>query len=557
MDGGVFLELLASDADAAAFEEPVRRAAAGGAGRAAVAELERLRDLALHARAELSRHERRESELAVLFETAQDLTRIRDVDKLLHAIVRRARRILSTDVAYIALIDRDRNDTFMKVTDGMSSSAIGSTRLPLGAGLGGLVAERGLPYATSDFWSDQRLSHTAEVDHAVRSERIVSIVGVPLSIDSDVIGVLYAADRHSRVFQPEDIALLSSLAALSAVALEATRAFEDARRAADELARSHALAEQRARNLESISEAHRRLTATLLEGGGVGEAAATIGEILDTDVVVLDAEGSVLWSSQPNAPRFESGEDDDRTLDADGRVWSAVSTTARGVPLVRVLVDRAALDTTEHGVLERGATVLALVLTLGRIALGEEIRSREELLVDILVGASRDPHTIRQRAERSGMRWRGPKTVLVVRGPDHQRRAVRAAATRWIGAGDVVADHLQSIVVLVGGDQPGRAAQALAAHLETAGYPVVVGGAGPGATPEELRTRYDEAFRCAQLLAALGRSGGAQMSDLGIFGVLGVPEAAGRAVDFVERTLAPLLEYDAAHDGRLVATLAT
>ncbi|HEY5854928.1 MAG TPA: helix-turn-helix domain-containing protein, partial [Aldersonia sp.] len=47
------------------------------------------------------------------------------------------------------------------------------------------------------------------------------------------------------------------------------------------------------------------------------------------------------------------------------------------------------------------------------------------------------------------------------------------------------------------------------------------------------------------------------MSDLGIFGVLGVPEAAGRAVDFVERTLAPLLEYDAAHDGRLVATLAT
>jgi hypothetical protein len=552
---GVFLELLARGADASAFEEQVRLAAESGAGPERLAELERLRGLALRTTAVLERHERRESELAVLFETAQDLTRIGDVDRLLHAVVRRARRILAADVAYIALIDRDRRDTYMRVTDGMASTPIRTTRLPIGIGLGGLVAQDGVPYATSNFFEDDRFSHTENVDHAVRSEHIVAIVGVPLSVESDVVGVLYAADRHPREYQPEDIALLSSLAALSAVALDAANALEEARRAATELAASHAVADERARTLESISEAHRRMMQTVLEGGGVDDVAAAIAEILDGDVAVLDAEGLTMWSSRSATPDFTPAQADESAVDGDGQPWSGVTVAARGVPLVRVLVDRAELDAVEHGVLERGATALALVLVLGRMALDEEARSREELVVDLLAGVPMDRLALRRRSERSGLMWGPSNIVLVVRSRDDERKRIRAAVARWAPAGSVVAEYLQSTLVLLEGRDAGRAAKALAAHLRDAALSTAVGGAGPIEVLTDLRTSYDEASRCAELLVALGRGGGAELADLGLFGVLGVPEAADRAVEFVARALAPLIEYDNAHDGHLVETL--
>ncbi len=550
-----FLQLLARGADASAFDEQVRIAVAAGADPEHLAELEELQRLALRIRAELDRHERRESELAVLFETAQDLTRISDVDRLLRAVVRRARRILVTDVAYIALIDRERRDTYMRVTDGMASSPIRTTRLPIGVGLGGLVAQDGIPYATSNFWEDPRFSHTEEVDHAVRSEQIVAIVGVPLSVESDVVGVLYAADRRPREYQPEDIALLSSLAALSAIALDAAKALEDARRAAAELADSHAVADERARTLESIAEAHRRLTETVLEGGGVAEIATAIAGILDGEVVVLDADGVTLWSSRPDAPVLTPGSTDESCIDEEGRVWSAATVAARGVPLVRVLVDRGELDATEHGVLERGATSLALVLIHGRLALDEEARSREELVVDLLAGVPMDRMAVRRRSDRAGLVWGRSNIVLVVRSRDEERKRIRESAARWAPPGSVVAEYLQSILVVVEGDDAGAAARALAGHLRGAAMSIAVGGAGPVEAMSDLRSFYDEANRCAELLVALGREDGAELADLGLFGVLGVPEAADRAVEFVGRALAPLLAYDRAHDGHLVETL--
>lgn len=51
---------------------------------------------------------RRERELAALYDTARDLAALRDLDVLLTAIVRRARTLLGTDVAYLTLRDPER-----------------------------------------------------------------------------------------------------------------------------------------------------------------------------------------------------------------------------------------------------------------------------------------------------------------------------------------------------------------------------------------------------------------------------------------------------------------
>src|SRR5690606_12196625 len=123
---------------------------------------------------------RRERELTALFDTARDLAALRDLDATLNAIVRRARALLGTDVAYMTLLDPQRGDTYMRVTDGAISPRFRRVRLSLGDGLGGLVAQTCQPYATADYFADTRFAHTRDIDEAVGEEGLVAILGVPL-----------------------------------------------------------------------------------------------------------------------------------------------------------------------------------------------------------------------------------------------------------------------------------------------------------------------------------------------------------------------------------------
>jgi hypothetical protein len=99
------LELLAREAAAVEFQGPLVRARAAGLDSGTLAHLEAATLAALRVRALLERRRRREEELSGLFDTANDLAGLRDLDAVLHAIVRRARTLLGTDTTYMTLHD--------------------------------------------------------------------------------------------------------------------------------------------------------------------------------------------------------------------------------------------------------------------------------------------------------------------------------------------------------------------------------------------------------------------------------------------------------------------
>ena len=158
--GTEFLELLAREAAPVEFEGPLLAARAAGADAEEIHELERAKVLALQVRAVLEARRRRETELSALYETAGDLAALTDVDAVLEAIVHRARQLLHSDVAYLSLNDDERGDTYMRVTEGILAASFREVRLPMGAGLGGLVAQTATPYSTPDYFEDERFRHT-------------------------------------------------------------------------------------------------------------------------------------------------------------------------------------------------------------------------------------------------------------------------------------------------------------------------------------------------------------------------------------------------------------
>ncbi|MFI1913854.1 GAF domain-containing protein [Nocardia sp. NPDC020380] len=301
----IFLELLEREAPAVEFEGPILQARAAGAPAATLAELEAAKRAALRVRALLERRARRETELAALFDTASDLAALRDVDAVLQAIVHRARRLLQSDTAYITLPDPERGDTYMRVTDGCGSQAFRECRLPMGAGLGGLVAQTGMPSATSDYFADERFHHTSGIDFAVREEGIVAICGVPLKLGNQVIGVLFASHRDARPYAPEDIALLVSLAAHATIALDSARLLSETRTALAELSAANTAMHAHYNTVERAAQAHDRMTDLVVRGGGVDDVAAVAADILGGSLLVLDADGRRIARVDP------SGDSDD------------------------------------------------------------------------------------------------------------------------------------------------------------------------------------------------------------------------------------------------------
>ena len=221
----------------------------------------------------MGRMRSREAELSALYETASDLTAIRDVDTILAAIVRRARQLLHCDMTYLSLNDESDGASYMKVTDGALTREFQTLRLPLGTGLLGLVAQTGAAYFTEDYAADERFVHQGYIDEAVAGEQIRAILGVPLVLDGVVIGALLAVHRSVRRFPQAEVSLLTSFAAHAVVALENARLFAELDEANRSLTR-HTEA------VDAAALAHDRLTDLLIGGGGVAEVAEVLSGVL-------------------------------------------------------------------------------------------------------------------------------------------------------------------------------------------------------------------------------------------------------------------------------------
>ncbi|MFG1806786.1 helix-turn-helix domain-containing protein [Streptomyces sp. NPDC049040] len=585
------LELIAEDAPAEAYGALAARARAGGASAADLAELEQATATALRVRGILRQHRRRETELAALFDTAGDLAALRDLDAVLQSIVRRARMLLGTDTAYLTLRDDEAGDTYMRVTDGSVSPLFQNLRLSYGDGLGGLVAQTARPYATPDYRTDERFRHTGSIDEGVLDEGLVGILGVPLLLGArgggpggpggggqgggpgggtagggDVIGVLFAADRTPRPFSPDEVALLCSLAAHAAIAIDTARAITDLAQAGAVI-REHAAAMQRA------EEAHDRLTDLVLRGGDLSEVAGAVAGLLDGAITIHDPEGRTLAAvgrgggpfedvppPAPVDPATGGGEPPAPTARAehrDGR-WTCAVLAGQELLGSMVLHGRGRLDDSDRRLFERAGVVTALLLLLSRSVAETENRVRGELITDLLTAPGRDPVGLVVRGRRLGIDLSRPCLVLVAQGPAGSHDRLAATAGRYLFGSDGISAERSGTVVLLlphDGAAPGAAARAAAARLsQLTGTPVTVAAAGPASGPQALADAHAEAVRCLRALCALGRVGdGAGAAELGFLGVL---LGSGRDVtSFVGATLGPLLAYDAKRGTELVRTL--
>ncbi|ALG83924.1 helix-turn-helix domain-containing protein [Gordonia phthalatica] len=509
---------------------------------------------------------RRSQELRALFETAGDLSSMRDVERVLQAIVRRGRQLLNTDIAYLMLVDPERGDTYMRVTEGTTGKGFSDIRLPLGAGLGGQVAAAGIPLWTRNYLADDR--HEPVIDDSVTEEQVVAILGVPLRVGSKILGVLFAADRSERVFSTEEISLLSSLADHAAIAIENASRFEETRDALEQLEAAKVEIESNNRRLLRAVELHEKLMGLVVGGHDPQDLAEALRADLTAECVLVhdDRGGTLATSVRPGT-----------VADTDALVAAVSGTDAVGWPVRRPLdgLEGAAvpivaanqvlgtlyylgrpLSEDDLRTVERGISAISVLLLNQRASDEADNRLRGEILADLLMQAPSDVMGIRRRASLLGVDL-GQPFVLVVILPDHEvTSALRSEAGGLArAAGGLVSSYADRIVALVPQRWSSGPAREVVRRLQHIG--VTAASAGPSTELSDLIDLEDRAHRAANLLVALGRVGeGAAEEELGVFGLLLSEAAPDRIRSFVGAQLDPVRRYDAEKGSDLLATMA-
>ncbi|MFC7343971.1 helix-turn-helix domain-containing protein [Saccharopolyspora griseoalba] len=553
------LDLLAEGATSEQVAEVAVTARAAGVAEADLAEIEQATELALRLNRRVAGHERRQTELAALFDSASDLAGLRDLNAVLRSIVHRARMLLAADIAYLSLNDEARGETYMRVTDGSISARFQQVRLGMGEGLGGLVAQTARPYASADYASDTRFDHTEPIDAAVRDEGVVAILGVPLSLSGEVIGVLFAGFRSVREFARDEVALLSSLADHAAIAIDTTRLLEETRTAVEELNAANETIRAHNEAMQRAEEAHDRLTDLVLRGEDVLDVASAVASMLGGGIVVHDANGNELArvgsDPVPQPARAVAASRTAGRAVPHGEVW--VCAVLAGPELLGglLLTGRRDLSDADRRLFERAGVVTALLLLLQRSTAEAENKVGGELVADLLTAPERDPAGLVARARRLGIDLTAEHTALVVHADGVPRERLAAAVAWHARAAGGVAGALEDQVVLLPRTDPDRAAKDLAAELGgSLGCAVTAGAAGPATGPAALAGACAEARRCLRALLALGRTGdGAAMADLGFLGV--VLGDRSDPAGFVRSVLGPVLDYDEQRGTDLVGTL--
>ncbi|KQS68348.1 GAF domain-containing protein [Modestobacter sp. Leaf380] len=482
---------------------------------------------------------RRADELVVLNDLARRLAALHDTRDVLDEVARQARRLLGVDVAYIMLL---RGDVLrIEVVDGAMGSAMRGIELERGQGLGGQVLATGRPLWSGDYLEDGRFPHTDGVDSAASSEQLGGILGVPLVVGDDTLGVLLAAERRARDFVAHDVELLAGLAAHAALALRTADLFDRERAAATELRAANAALREVSASRERASDLRDVLNEVVLHGGGLPAVVAALERSAGLVVAVRDHEGRTL-AGEPAAD--------------GGLVVPVELPGGHGGDLVAAAPATVPEEEAER-LLRIGATTVAVLLASERAVAEAELRTRGEF-VHALLSSDADEASLVRRARANGIDLHAVVTVAVVDAEPAGAAAAGGFAARlaaelrgWSAA------HAGQVVVLL----PATVEQARAAvsRLSAAGAATPTTGLAAGAGgPAGVRASHEEARQTAALLIALDRAGScATADDLGLYRSLFSRSGRADVTSFVRATVGPLLDHDRDRQRDLAVTLET
>src|SRR5581483_3739985 len=154
----------------------------------------------------------------------RDLIRLSDpalseleFEELLDELLIRVRDRLGGDTAAILLVDPEEQQLVARAAKGIEEEVERGVRIPIGRGFAGRIALERVAIFIAD------VDHADILNPILRQKGIRSLLGVPLIVDGELIGVMHVGSLRPRTFGPNDLAVLQLAAARIAPGIERAR----------------------------------------------------------------------------------------------------------------------------------------------------------------------------------------------------------------------------------------------------------------------------------------------------------------------------------------------
>lgn len=561
------LQLLDDNAPLSSFEQLAAEARAAGdlpeTMKVAFATAMRLRENADHKR-------KREVELSALYETARDLSALRDTDQVLQAIVQRAKQLVGSDIAYLSAADEERGDFYVRATEGVVSQDFARIRVPRNIGVCGSVARTRRPFYSSNYSADRNFDHDVGIDRATSGEGIVSILGIPLELEAQVIGVLFVGDRYVRSYTPQEMAVLSSLGTFAALAIENARLLEEAQRALRMAKDANAALKAKADDIEEAAIAHEQLTELIARGGTLDDLAKRVSNLLKGKAGVIDETRKLLAGTIPDHLADEQLARAVRESDRLGRSVQLAGPAEDGMTFVAAAMGGSArlgalvftrsrpLSASETRTLERSAIVTGIVLlSLERIA---QTASRDvaEIVSALLRGIADPfaPEAARRLPPGISLTW-PITTILVELNKVTAVQALSALRSALAGRDTISAEFNGDLAVITNASNPEQLAKRMSERLEeTVGQKLSIVISSPIAAIDKFPAEYEALRRGLALLRGLKQQGRVAFEkSLSVYALL-FGSKGDDAIDlFLRSSIGSLVEHDEKRKSQLAITL--
>ncbi len=145
-----------------------------------------------------------------------------ELGELFAVLLPRIRDILGADTCAVLLLDEDANELVARAAVGIEEEVERGIRIPFGLGFAGRIAAERKPVILPD------VDHADVLNPILREKGIKSMLGVPLLVAGESLGVIHVGTLVRRRFTGADVDLLELVAQRFALAIERAQLHERA-----------------------------------------------------------------------------------------------------------------------------------------------------------------------------------------------------------------------------------------------------------------------------------------------------------------------------------------
>jgi len=148
-----------------------------------------------------------------------------ELSKLLQQILRMSQKTLRVSASSVLLLDKNKQELYFKVAEGKVEKVLRTVRISIDSGIAGWVVRNAKPLISNDVINDARFNKGID---KITGFVTKSVLAVPMISGQEVIGVIEVLNKtDNTIFNRQDLEVLTTVASLSAVAINNTKLHQD------------------------------------------------------------------------------------------------------------------------------------------------------------------------------------------------------------------------------------------------------------------------------------------------------------------------------------------